>query len=1001
MPYRIEAATRDDVNDVSGENLKTRINQYFNLNVSSIRVISVYIVDLPLSPEEAAKALKEIFYDPVIQNASFDTLDTGAFDWGVEIRYKHGVTDAVGETAKGAVEDLLERKFHISDKVYTGKQYRISAAGITAKQVVSLGSGFLGNPVIETIDLQSYGQWKSSSPFQAPIRLQKSALFSVCEIELPDDDNELVTLSKDRTLSLNLEEMRAIRSHFDREDVKKSRKDIGISETITDVELEAIAQTWSEHCKHKIFNSRIQYTDNGSTEIIDGLFPTYIKGSTSVIAEKIPWLLSVFTDNAGVIKFNEEISLVYKVETHNSPSALEPYGGALTGIVGVNRDPMGTGIGAQLLFNVWGYCLGSPFYNKSIPSGLLHPGRIREGVHQGVIDGGNQSGIPYGRGWEYFDDRYIGKPMVFCGTVGWMPSKICGLPSHEKKADPGDNIVMVGGRIGKDGIHGATFSSEELHQDSPVQAVQIGDPITQKKMSDFLIEARDKGLYSCITDNGAGGLSSSVGEMAQMSGGCILDLAKAPLKYEGLEPWEILLSEAQERMTLAVHPEKLAGLLELAEKRGVESKVVGEYTDSGKFHVYYGDKTVAYLDMEFLHDGLPQMNLKAVWKTPQLEEPDFDEPRNIATVFKTLLGRLNISSIEGKTRQYDHEVKGLSVIKPFVGKDMDVPSDATVFLVEYGKNEGIILAEGKNPGYSDIDTYHMTASVIDEAVRRVISSGGKLGTIAGLDNFCWPDPIQSDKTPDGHYKLAQLVRANKALYDYTVAFSVPCISGKDSMKNDSIFGDVKISIPPTLLFSVLGKIDDVSKAVTMDVKAPGDIVYIVGETFFELGGSEYYKLIGEELSGTSFIGKSVPKVSADNALKIYKAVGNITSERLARSIHTPVIGGLGIALAQSAFAGGFGLEIDLSRVPYSGPNRNDFILFSESNSRFIITVHPGVKEQFEQHLEGTRYAEIGSTIDEPVLKINGINGEIILEASLAEMKNIWKDTFKDFYNASS
>ena len=327
--------------------------------------------------------------------------------------------------------------------------------------------------------------------------------------------------------------------------------------------------------------------------------------------------------------------------------------------------------------------------------------------------------------------------------------------------------------------------------------------------------------------------------------------------------------------------------------------------------------------------------------------------------------------------------------------------DAAVILVEYGKNEGIVLAEGKNPGYSDIDTYHMAASVIDEAVRRVISSGGKLGSIAGLDNFCWPDPVQSDKTPDGHYKLAQLVRANKALYDYTVAFSVPCISGKDSMKNDSIFGGEKISIPPTLLFSVLGKIDDVSKAVTMDVKARGDSVYIVGETFPELGGSEYYKLIGEELSGAPFIGESVPKVNADTALKIYTAVENITSERLARSIHTPVIGGLGIALAKSAFAGGFGLEIDLSSVPYSGARRNDFILFSESNSRFIITVRPGNKERFEKHLAGTRYTEIGLTIDEPVLKIHGINGGIILEVSLAELKNTWKNTFKDFYNAGS
>ncbi len=1001
MPFRIETATRNDVEDVGGKSLQTRINQFININISSVRVVNVFIINLPLSQEEVEKSRRAIFYDPVIQDASFDVLDTGLFDWCVEVRFKHGITDAVGETAKEVVSNLLNRKFDISEKVFTGKQYRISSPDADMHQISSLAHDFLGNNLIESIDIQSFEQWKTSPPFNAVPKFQYSEKFIIQDFDFSVDDNVLTTLSKERTLSLDLEEMQAIRNYFSCDNIKKSRENTGISENITDVELETLAQTWSEHCKHKIFNSKIHYTENGQTETIDSIFDTYIKGSTRIIDDRVPWMLSVFKDNAGVIKFNDNINLVYKVETHNSPSALEPYGGALTGIVGVNRDPLGTGIGAELLFNVWGYCFGSPFYEKPVPKGLLHPSRIREGVHKGVIDGGNQSGIPYGRGWEYFDERYIAKPMVFCGTVGSMPALVCGKPSYEKNANPGDKIVMVGGRIGKDGIHGATFSSEELHQDSPMQAVQIGDPITQKKMSDFIIESRDLGLYSCITDNGAGGLSSSVGEMAEMSGGCFLDLERAPLKYAGLEPWEILLSEAQERMTLAVSPATLNDLIKLADKRGVEATVLGEFTNSGKFHIAYGAQTVAYLDMEFLHNGLPQMELTAIWNPPDIDEPEFPEPDNYNSILKSLLERLNICSNEGKSRQYDHEVKGLSVIKPFVGKDMDVPSDASIFNVEYGSKEGIILAEGKNPGYSDIDTYHMAASVIDEAVRRVVGSGGTLDTIAGLDNFCWPDPVQSGKTPDGHYKLAQLVRANKALYEYTIAFSVPCISGKDSMKNDSIMDGTKISIPPTLLFSVIGKIDDISKAVTMDVKKPGDLVYVVGETFAELGGSEYYKLRGEQLDHAPFIGKSIPKVNAESAVTLYRAIENITSDELAHSIHTPVMGGLAVALAKTAFAGGFGINVKLADVPYSGELRDDYILFSESNSRYVITIPPKNRKKFEQLLQRTKYSHIGTTTEDAKLAITGNKGNIILESSLEDLKYAWKDTLKDFYHGST
>ncbi|MFC1554786.1 AIR synthase-related protein, partial [candidate division KSB1 bacterium] len=881
------------------------------------------------------------------------------------------------------------------------KQYRLSGNSLTEEQAVMLGENFLGNSLIETIKINNYDKWISSEQEITPPLVKGSDKFNIETFDLNTSDKDLLDLSKTRTLSLSLEELHTIQKYFADPKVIAERNEVGLSTTITDVELECLAQTWSEHCKHKIFNSKIQYTESGKTETINSLFKTYIKNSTEIISKKVPWLLSVFEDNAGVIQFNDEKSLVYKVETHNSPSALEPYGGALTGIVGVNRDPMGTGMGANLLYNVWGYCFGSPSYDKEMPQGLLHPNRIREGVHKGVIDGGNQTGIPYGRGWEYFNERYIGKPIVFCGTVGYLPLMINGKPSHKKDVNEGDLIVMVGGRIGKDGIHGATFSSEELHEGSPVQAVQIGDPITQKKMYDFLLEAREIGYYSFITDNGAGGLSSSVGEMAQYSNGCYLDLSKAPLKYQGLDPWEILISEAQERMTIAVPPEKKDDLFNLAHKRGVEITEMGYYTNTGKFHVIYRGETVAYMGMDFLHDGLPQMELTAVWEPPQLEEPEFDISDDLTDTLHELLGRLNICSIEGKSRQYDHEVKGLCVIKPFVGKEMDVPSDATVFLLEHGSLEGVALAEGKNPGFSDLDTYHMAASAIDEAVRRIISVGGKLDHIAGLDNFCWPDPVQSEKTPDGHYKLAQLVRANKALFDYTTAFNVPCISGKDSMKNDCIFNNKKISIPPTFLFSAIGKIDNISKCVTMDFKKPGDIIYVIGKTFPELGGSEYYRMMGEKLNGNGFIGADIPKVNAKTALKTYKAIQNIIGNGLANSIHTPVIGGLAVALAKSAFAGGFGVSAYMEQVPNENCDRDDQIVFSESNSRFIVTISPENKQRFEELLGGIDYAIVGITTNEPVFQLLGTQGRTIIYSTLEELKTNWKNTLKDFFNGNS
>lgn len=975
MSRRIEVRFKDGMKDALGEGVKKRIIEDLHIDVESVRTVDVYTFDASLSDEQVIVLGEKLFADPVIQVFSDKPL-AADFSWLIEAGFMPGVTDNVGATARKASEDILGIPVR---GVYFSRQYLIKG-NIKQNDAEMIASGLLANSLIERWNIISASEWDRKKGIHLPLPIVKGKHTPVVSnVDLDVSSSKLKELSVQRLLALNLSEMKALREYFSNKQVRNKRKEFDLS-LPTDVEIEVLAQTWSEHCKHKIFNSHITYSDDKGTIVINSLFNTFIKRATKEINK--PWLVSVFNDNAGVIKFNEDYNLVMKVETHNTPSALDPYGGAITGIVGVNRDPLGTGMGARLIFNTDVFCFASPFYDKEMPPRLLHPKRIFEGVRRGVEHGGNKSGIPTVNGCIVFDERYLGKPLVYCGTGGIMPSMINGKPSHLKEILNGDLIVMVGGRIGKDGIHGATFSSLALDEDSPVTAVQIGDPITQKKMLDFLLEARDKGLYRSITDNGAGGLSSSVGEMAQLSGGCLIELEKCPLKYPGLDPWEILLSESQERMTLAVSPEKIKEFLALSIIRDVESTVIGTFTDSGKFHVKYGEKNVAYLDMEFLHNGLPTMELNARWIQPRFKEPVLGVV-DLTVVLKKLLSRLNTCSKEYVIRQYDHEVQGGSVIKPLTG---DGPSDAAVIRPLLDSMEGVVVSNGICPRYGDIDTYHMTACAIDEAVRNHIAVGGSMDHLAVLDNFCWCDPEKSAKTPDGEYKLAQLVRANMALYDYTKAYGVPCISGKDSMKNDYQVGGRKISIPPTVLFSTIGKIEDVRKAVTMDVKHPDDRIYVLGITKDELGASEYFASMG-------YIGKDVPRVNAVLAKKLYMALEKAILEGLVASCHDCSDGGLGVALAESAFSGGLGMMIELAKVPVDNIRRADTILFSESQSRFVVTVPSKNVKRFEAVMAGNVFADIGVVTAR--LDFNVMDGEkIVLSAGIDALKDAWQKTLK-------
>jgi phosphoribosylformylglycinamidine synthase len=979
MEYRIEISTLPKWHDSRGGAVIKQVKDYFEITLPDVKTRDVYTISADITPEEAAKIADELA-NPVLQKGVVGETKLDDFDWLVAVGFLPGVTDNVGRSAHEAVGDIIGRSLRDDEQVFSSVEYMITAPDMSKKDIEHIAKDLLANELIESIAIFAKDEiLETPLPLNLPAMPDaESGIVNTYNLEVSDE--ELLEISRKGTLALTLDEMKVIQNYFRN---AENREKYGLSSDPTDVELEVLAQTWSEHCKHKIFDAEIDYEDeNGNKEHIVSCYKSFIKKSTHEIGEEVDWLVSVFHDNAGIVKFNDKFDLAYKVETHNSPSALDPYGGAMTGIVGVNRDPLGTGRGCDLLINVWGYCLGSPFTpGKDVPEGLLHPRRLRDGIHKGVIDGGNQSGIPYGIGWEYFEERYLGKPLVYCGTVGLIPTKIGGTPGHEKSIEPGDLVVMAGGRIGKDGIHGATFSSEELHSDSPVQAVQIGDPITQKKMGDFIREARDADLYRFITDNGAGGLSSSIGEMAENSGGCRMDLAKAPVKYAGLQPWEILVSEAQERMSFAVPPENIEEFKRLAEQRDVEITVLGEFTDDGKFHMQYNDKTVACLDIEFMHSGLPRMQLNAKWMPPVHQEPELPSDDKLEENILNMMARLNVCSDEYKARQYDHEVKGLSVIKPFVGKERDILSDATVTMAEQLSEEGIILSAGILPRYSDIDTYHMMASVIDLAIRKIIAVGGKPEGIAGLDNFCWPDPVKSEKTPDGEYKLAQLVRANQALYDYTKAFQTPCVSGKDSMKNDSMLGGKKISIPPTVLFSAIAKMDDVSKSISLDAKFAGDDVYVIGKTKKELGGSELFAMMGAT-------GNDVPKVDAELAKTTYKAVNQITENELAHSLHTPAVGGLATGFAKVAMGGRLGLDIDLNAVPAESGLTNHELIFSESNSRFIMTAPPENSAKIAEILKDIPFAKVGKVTEDQTLKLNGAN----LAIPVSELVEQYKTT---------
>jgi phosphoribosylformylglycinamidine synthase len=945
MLRRTEVKEKDLFFDASGESAKKDIIDLgFGKKVSSVRTVQVYHLEGSLTDSETKRICESLLADPVTQDYSF----TGnvAKEEGlkvVEVAYNPGVMDPVEESVKRAIRDL---GIEGVSAVRTSKKYLIKGS-LSYGEIHSIAEKILYNKVIQHIVRKN-----SPSQHETP-----SYAFKLTRVDLlRASDKKLKKISKDGQLFLNLEEMRAIKKYF--------RK---LGRNPTDCELETLAQTWSEHCKHKTFRGLIEFEGR----IINNLLKDTVMKVTGEL--KKPWCVSVFKDNSGVMRFDERYNICFKVETHNHPSALEPYGGAGTGVGGVIRDPLGTGLGAKPIINTDIFCFGPPDYPYSrLPRGTLHPKRIMKGVVAGVRDYGNRMGIPTSNGAVCFDEKFVGNPLVFCGNVGIMPKE-----KSFKTPRSGELIVVAGGRTGRDGIHGATFSSGELtHESEKISgsAVQIGNPIQEKKLTATILKARDLGLYSAITDCGAGGLSSAVGEMGQNLGAEV-HLEKVPLKYKGLSYWEIWISEAQERMVLSVKPENAKALIELFRREDVEATVIGRFTSTRRLRLFYEGNSVCDMDMKFLHDGGPDIVRKAVWKRPRFAQPRKPLKRDFTSDLLGLLSTLNIASKEWIIRQYDHEVQGGSVLKPLQGIATGGPGDACITRPRLDSKKGIILGCGINPDYGKIDPYWMAASVIDEALRQVVAVGGDIDRCAILDNFCWGNTDKPEQ-------LGALVRAARGCYDIAKAYRVPFISGKDSLNNEYSTGNKTISIPATLLVSAIAVMDDVTRAVSMDAKETGNSIFIVGATRDELGGSQYYKMKG-------YVGNSVPTVDAAGGRRLMKALTRAIAAGKVRSCHDCSEGGLAVALAEMAFAGGLGMTVDLEAL--KGLD-DEALLFSESNTRFAVEA--GDAAGFARAMKGFNIYEIGRLHKKKAFRIMGTAGRVIVDTTIEALKASWQKTFK-------
>ncbi len=969
--FRIEI--ENTVQDNRAASFQTKI-QAAGFLITDLATTDVYTIVRKFKPAEQER-VGEMLTNPVYESFNIDEPDVyREFDWAIEIGFLPGVTDNVGSTVVESMENKFGIGFDVPHENAYGSVVLYVSGTLKEEQAQAIGRLF-ANPLIQRISVKSQEEFQADNGMDilAPeVKLHRPAAPMEVDLEIPDE--ELALLGKKGIagpdgvrrgpLALSLLYLHTIRDYF-REEGRNPY----------DIELESIAQTWSEHCRHTIFANPINEHDGG-------IFKTFIRQATVDIRKKKgddDFCISVFSDNSGGIVFDDEWSVSDKMETHNSPSALDPLGGAMTGIVGVNRDCIGYGRGSKPVINRYGFCTADPrkefdLYrgrNKSNP--ILQPREILDGVVEGVNEGGNQSGIPTPLGFTYFDDGYVGKPLVFAGTIGLIPRILEGTDSSEKAAKPGDAIIVTGGRVGMDGIHGATFSSEALDEGSPATAVQIGDPITQKKLSDAVIyDLREGGFINSVHDCGAGGISGTIGELGDEAGGFEVHLERVPLKYPNLEPWQIWISESQERMTFSVPYDKANAFLAIFKKHGVEATILGKFTDSGRGKILWNGKTIFDLSLNFLATGWPREQLKADWKQSELSTTAVVSAE--ASDLVEMLKRPNITSNQWISQQYDHEVLGGSVIKPFQGVGR-VNGSAAVTRPVLTSKKAVVTSHALNPRMTNMNPYAMAAATIDDAVAAAVAAGANVDHMAIMDNFCW---CSSDETN----RLGQLVETAKACYDVATVYGTPYISGKDSMFNDfrgfdADDNEIKISVPPTLLISTLSVIPDATAVQTIDWKGLGDKIFVIGETNAEFGGSEFSNM--KELDDSV-----VPALKAEESKDRYDRMFTAHQSGLLASSQHVWQGGLATALAKSCIASQNGAHIDLAQVSEDLPTA----LWSESKSRFLVSVAPHNVDELQKLFPEA--AEIGEVAGSDLV-IAGLE-----TLSVEKLSKAYHDTFKSF-----
>ncbi|MBL9116295.1 MAG: phosphoribosylformylglycinamidine synthase subunit PurL [Verrucomicrobiaceae bacterium] len=788
--------------------------------------------------------------------------------------------------------------------------------------------------------------------------------------------DELLAISQRMKLSLSKEDMLAVKAIF----AEEKREP-------TEVELEVIAQTWSEHCKHRIFGAKIEHTVDGKSEVVDGLFKTYIRAVSHRIMDKKPdFVLSAFVDNAGFVKLDENLAVCLKAETHNHPSAIEPYAGANTGLGGVIRDILGAGKGAKPIASLDVFCFGPPDTKQDAikAKDVIHPLGIMRGVVRGVRDYGNRMGIPTISGAIQFDDSYIYNPLVFCGTMGVIPIK-----DIDKSIRAGQLLIAAGGRTGKDGLKGATFSSVSLttasHEEDQT-AVQIGNPIEEKKVADFILAARAEGFIQFVTDCGAGGFSSAAGEMLSEIGGQVW-LENAPLKAPDLESWQIFLSESQERMVMSIEEKDLERMKELAALYETELCILGKADGTGILKVTHHGEMVCQLDCRKLHEA-PRRHMTAEWSSVDDSEGDvfipIEDAKTGNAILKALLADFAIVSREPIIREYDHEVQGNTLLKPLAGATGDAPQDGAVVRVD-GSTQLASMSVALLPEWGKTHPHLMGRACVDECVRQLVAVGSDPDRIAILDNFCMGNP-------DDHRELGALVETVKGMAVTAEAYGAPFVSGKDSFYNYFKTDEGPVSIPCTLLVSGMGILTNPDHIVGSSVRGPGHKLALVGEASSGLAGSVFARVMKAGAEDDELDFPQGPDFDEQMAFADYHSYHELVKKGVVLSAHDIGEGGLAVTLAEMGFSTKAGLKVDLAEVPTRDDTPAAEHLFGETPGRIVF-------EFAEEHAEAVKaagFSIIGETTDDGHVTIT--NGKTkLVHANLAELKPVWQKGLAEWY----